>query len=173
MPGTPTLELMVWTSFKAACHKTASPALSEASLQTPGIDRLLSLLNGSKTWTRTKMFAKAKDQMATDEEQALQGIDIPDAPKKSKRAVKMIKELSASVDYLNRLNSAFGAYQPLQDGDGGKVHDEMLPVAKTFATLARASAKIATNNLEVLEKYPHIVAKKKTKKKKKKKSASV
>ncbi|MCF6306240.1 MAG: hypothetical protein L3J33_12825 [Rhodobacteraceae bacterium] len=161
MPGTPTLNLAVWTSFKAACHKTASPALSEASLQTPAIDRLLSLLNSSDIWTRSKMFEKAKDQKATDEEQALQGIDIPDAPEKSKEAIAMIKELSASVDYLNRLNDAFGTYQPLKDGDGGQIHDEMLPVAKTFATLARASSKIAANNLAVLEQYPHIVTKKK------------
>jgi len=169
MPGTPGLTLVVWTSFKAACHKTAQPALAAASLSTPGIDRLLALHEGSTLWSDSAKFKKAKAQKATDDESVLTGGTIPPAPRKSKKAVGMISELTKSIDYLERLNAAFLAYQPLKDGDGGAVHDEMLPVAKTFATLARGSKKVAEANLAIMVEYHHVVAPAKKKKKRKKK----
>ena len=158
MPGTPALNLVVWTSFKAACHKTAQPALSAASLPTPGIDRLLSALQSSTSWSDTEKFKKAKDKKATDIEAEKLGGVTPPPPEKSKEAIKIIDELKKSVDYLDRLNSAFLAYQPLVDGNGGAVHDEMVPVAKTFATIARSSKKVAEGNLAIMVSYHHVVA---------------
>ncbi len=161
MPGTPELNLMIWTSFKAACHKTAQPALSEASLQTPGIDRLLSLLMASEYWANSKLFDNAKATKADEDESAQLGNERPPTKAKSKEAKAIAAELEKSIDYLDRLNSAFLGYQPLQDGDGSAVHTEMEPVAKTFATLARGAKKTTEANLKVLNDFPDAVAKKK------------
>lgn len=158
MPGTPELTLVSWTSFKAACHKTAQPALSAASLPTPAIDRLLSLLAGATMWSDSAKFDAAKEQKATDDENAQLGVVAPDAPDISSAAQKIIDEMTGSIDHLERVNAAFLAYSPLVDGNGSAVHDEMLPVAKTYATLARASKKVAEGNLAIMEKYHHVVA---------------
>ncbi len=158
MPGTPSLDLMVWTSFKAACNKTAQPALADVCLKTPAIDRLLSLLAGTDLWTKPEEFEDAKERKATDDENVRSGIERPDQNEMTSKANEMAAELRKSSDYLDRLNSAFSAYHPLQAGDGGKIHDEMEPVAKTFATLARAGKKVSDANLAILLAYPVIAS---------------
>ena len=146
IPGTPALTLESWSKFKAACHKSAEPSLAEASLGTPGIDRLLGTLTAMQDWQNTAKFDEARKKPAPEED---------DAPADPANHADLINNMESAIKYLTRLEAAFGAYIPL--GDNGLRHDGMVPVVKTFAALARSAQKGAEGNLKLVRQHPEAV----------------
>ena len=147
IPGTPMLTLASWSKFKSACHKSAEPPLSDASLGTPGIDRLLATLEGMDDWKNTAKFDDARKKPAPDQD------NDQDLPAKHTDLAKNLKD---AAGYLERLEAGFSAYAPI--GDNGLPHDGMAPVVKTFAALARSAQKGTKENMRLLQQFPEAVA---------------
>lgn len=152
-PGDPALDLSVWTSFKAAAAKSAQPPLAEGSLATPAIDRLLGVIAQNPGWDDTSAFKAARDKTVEDGPPD-DNAPVPQIPDDVQRILDKQLEMN---DYLDRLGEAFAAYKPMA-ATGSSAHKPMEDAAAIFATMARAGARVTSDNIKVIRSYPALVA---------------
>lgn len=152
-PGKPELSLAVWTNFKAAASRSASPKLHTDSTATPAIDRCFSELGKLKKWQDFEKFEKAREAEETLEEEAL-----PDTGALSQELTELKAELEKAADLLERLEQALTGYKPMTDDSLSAKHTEMESAAKTFAVLAKGNAAGLRKNIDLIVKFPYKVA---------------
>ena len=138
-------------AFKGAATRSADPLLSPESAKTPGLDRLLAELGKLEGWRDKSAFELARSNY---EKITLAAPDaaFPDV-------FKELLEVNQQADVLlERAESAFSMYDPLEIGSTMGKHLGMADVGASFATLARISRATVAANLDALTTFiaPHL-----------------
>lgn len=145
-PGKPSLDLASWSAFKGAAVKNASPLMSSASAQSPGIDRLLAELAKLDGWRDKTTIAEARKAYETA------ATSDPTTPFPDTFATLLDTNRTA-LGLLDRCGTAFGAYAPISAEVGSQPHKGMGQVAASFATLTRLASATAAANVDELQDY--------------------
>jgi hypothetical protein len=141
-PGRPTLTPASWFETKAAAAKVAHPRLSPKSLQTPGIDLLVSQLAGKDCWDGKISYQAAREALSATED------DKTDNDKKELALLRERKKLGEKCEpILIDLKKAFAGYRPMEaGGTGNLVHEEMAAVVSTCSAIVQINLSLAATD---------------------------